>query len=207
MDPVPLDPRDYGGSYKLVGGRPALDLVNTVSWPGLPRQHDWFDPVENVPRWALAVGITAPEVAARLTRELTEDPARAARELGAVRRLRATLAEVVVPRVRDDAPSRSAVTAFNRLLARAAPRRQLDPDTLAWTFEEPAGLEHALAPAVVDAADVLTGADPGRLGQCPGCDWVFLDTTRSGRRRWCDMADCGSRAKARAHYARRTHGT
>src|SRR3954462_14487509 len=125
MDPVPLDPRDYGGSYKLAGGRPAPDPGNTVSWPGLPRQHDWFDPVENVPRWALAVGITAPEVAARLTRERPEDPARAARELGAVRRLRATLAEVVVPRVRDDAPSRRAVTAFNRLLARAAPRRQL----------------------------------------------------------------------------------
>jgi CGNR zinc finger len=28
------------------------------------------------------------------------------------------------------------------------------------------------------------------------------DQSRGGRRRWCSMADCGNRAKARAHYNR-----
>ena len=38
----------------------------------------------------------------------------------------------------------------------------------------------------------------------PGCAWVFVDTTRNGSRRWCDMAACGNRAKAAAFRAR-TH--
>ena len=32
--------------------------------------------------------------------------------------------------------------------------------------------------------------------------WLFLDTSKAGRRRWCDMADCGNAAKSRRHYAR-----
>jgi len=34
------------------------------------------------------------------------------------------------------------------------------------------------------------------------CRWIFYDESRSGRRRWCDMATCGNRAKARRHRAR-----
>ncbi len=34
------------------------------------------------------------------------------------------------------------------------------------------------------------------------CRWIFYDESRSGQRRWCDMATCGNRAKARRHRAR-----
>jgi predicted RNA-binding Zn ribbon-like protein len=34
------------------------------------------------------------------------------------------------------------------------------------------------------------------------CAWVFFDESRPGNRRWCDMATCGNRAKARRHRAR-----
>ena len=34
------------------------------------------------------------------------------------------------------------------------------------------------------------------------CRWLFYDESRSGRRRWCDMATCGNRAKARRHRER-----
>ena len=34
------------------------------------------------------------------------------------------------------------------------------------------------------------------------CRWIFYDESRSGRRRWCDMATCGNRAKAARHRAR-----
>ncbi|MGE5829869.1 MAG: CGNR zinc finger domain-containing protein [Micromonosporaceae bacterium] len=40
------------------------------------------------------------------------------------------------------------------------------------------------------------------MSACPGeiCGWLFADPR--GRRRWCSMAWCGNRAKAR-RYARR----
>jgi predicted RNA-binding Zn ribbon-like protein len=56
----------------------------------------------------------------------------------------------------------------------------------------------------VDAVSLLTDAGRlGRLVRCPGheCGWLFLD--RTGRRRWCSMAACGSREKMRRLYARR----
>lgn len=44
-----------------------------------------------------------------------------------------------------------------------------------------------------------------RLKLCPGdnCGWLFLDETKNARRRWCSMDSCGNRAKAARHYARR----
>ncbi|HEY5627935.1 MAG TPA: CGNR zinc finger domain-containing protein, partial [Candidatus Limnocylindrales bacterium] len=44
----------------------------------------------------------------------------------------------------------------------------------------------------------------GRLRICANddCRWAFEDTTRAGRRRWCDMTSCGNVAKARRNRAR-----
>jgi predicted RNA-binding Zn ribbon-like protein len=59
----------------------------------------------------------------------------------------------------------------------------------------------------LSARELLLALPPGRLRICAGdeCGWLFLDSSKAGRRRWCSMADCGNRAKARRHYARR-HG-
>jgi hypothetical protein len=44
----------------------------------------------------------------------------------------------------------------------------------------------------------------GRLKACPGpdCGWVFIDGSRNASRRWCQMSECGNRAKAGAFRAR-----
>jgi predicted RNA-binding Zn ribbon-like protein len=49
---------------------------------------------------------------------------------------------------------------------------------------------------------------PTRVRNCanPDCPFWFLDTTRSGTRRWCSMTVCGNRLKARRHYRRQHHG-
>jgi predicted RNA-binding Zn ribbon-like protein len=59
-----------------------------------------------------------------------------------------------------------------------------------------------------DAVLLLGGPDAGRIRQCgnPPCTRLFLDTSRAGSRRWCDMAGCGNRAKVAGFRARRTPG-
>jgi predicted RNA-binding Zn ribbon-like protein len=37
----------------------------------------------------------------------------------------------------------------------------------------------------------------------PRCGWLFIDRSKAGRRRWCDMATCGNAAKGRRNYQRR----
>jgi len=66
-------------------------------------------------------------------------------------------------------------------------------------------LARPLWTAARSAADLLIAGNVDRLKTCPSadCGWVFLDTTKSGTRRWCAMWACGSRAKARSYYARR----
>jgi predicted RNA-binding Zn ribbon-like protein len=56
-----------------------------------------------------------------------------------------------------------------------------------------------------DAIDVLGGPRASRLKRCQGsrCALLFVDTSRSGRRRWCSMERCGNRAKVAAHRRRR----
>jgi predicted RNA-binding Zn ribbon-like protein len=45
---------------------------------------------------------------------------------------------------------------------------------------------------------------PRRIRRCANetCVLVFLDTSRNGQRRWCSMASCGNRLKARRHWER-----
>jgi len=66
--------------------------------------------------------------------------------------------------------------------------------------------EAAWQPAVLAAADLLDLLEtaPDRVKHCenPDCMLWFFDTTRNGTRRWCSMAACGNRMKARRHYGR-----
>ncbi|MFI5779586.1 CGNR zinc finger domain-containing protein [Nocardia sp. NPDC051570] len=43
-----------------------------------------------------------------------------------------------------------------------------------------------------------------RIKSCAAadCRWAYLDVSRNGSRRWCDMANCGNRAKNRAWRSR-----
>jgi predicted RNA-binding Zn ribbon-like protein len=49
------------------------------------------------------------------------------------------------------------------------------------------------------AADLLTSRDIARVRECGSetCEWLFIDRSRNHTRRWCDMNDCGNRAKVR----------
>ncbi|MBO0854418.1 MAG: CGNR zinc finger domain-containing protein, partial [Nocardia sp.] len=63
----------------------------------------------------------------------------------------------------------------------------------------------ALAALAADAVELLGGPDRGRVEQCEreGCTRLYVDTSRAGSRRWCDMAICGNRAKSASFRARR----
>ena len=58
-----------------------------------------------------------------------------------------------------------------------------------------------MIPVVESAADALIAGELARVRRCADvrCMRVFYDTTKNGRRRWCDMSTCGNRAKAARH--------
>lgn len=65
-----------------------------------------------------------------------------------------------------------------------------------------------LWPVARSAADLLVSPDLARVRKCAGptCDWPFVDMSRNRSRRWCDMRECGNRAKARRYSVRHRSG-
>jgi predicted RNA-binding Zn ribbon-like protein len=105
----------------------------------------------------------------------------------------------------DDPP----VDAVDHLLAVHAEgitnsRLVLEGDRARVTWRS-APLRHVLWAVADSAVRLLINGPLGRLGVCPSCGWLFLDTSRNGTRRWCSMATCGSRSKSRRYYRRGTH--
>jgi predicted RNA-binding Zn ribbon-like protein len=78
----------------------------------------------------------------------------------------------------------------------------LEGHALVWDRRLPGGRE--LAARVVLAWAKLEGTRPYRLKACanPQCERFLLDRSHSNQARWCSMATCGNRAKARRHYER-----
>jgi predicted RNA-binding Zn ribbon-like protein len=66
----------------------------------------------------------------------------------------------------------------------------------------------ALGTVARDAVRLFGPDADGRIRECSAddCRLVYLDTSRSGNRRWCSMQRCGNRAKVRAHRARAAAG-
>lgn len=50
----------------------------------------------------------------------------------------------------------------------------------------------------IQAAELVTSPDLSRVKCCGSltCDWLFMDTSKNGQRRWCQMSVCGSKEKA-----------
>jgi len=63
-------------------------------------------------------------------------------------------------------------------------------------------LDQPIGPIAHSAAELLTGIQfRGQVRRCEGhnCGWLFVDSSKNHSRRWCDMRDCGNRAKVRRH--------
>ena len=60
--------------------------------------------------------------------------------------------------------------------------------------------ESLLQPIAHELADVICNEDFNLIRACEGhaCTLMFVDHTKSHRRRWCSMAVCGNRAKQAA---------
>ncbi|WP_373065301.1 CGNR zinc finger domain-containing protein [Gemmatimonas sp.] len=183
-----------------------LDFVNTDAAAQLPGG-DLLRDFEALLVWVQQQGAVDDERAAGIRRRAVLQPAAAAATLVDARRVRAAmrvLAEKghVTERVRDDA-----VVEINRVLGRSAGTRRLDPRidggyarAFVPTGDAFAGL---MIPIVESAADTLVDQELARVRRCadPRCHRVFLDGTKNGLRRWCDMGTCGNRAKAARHRA------
>lgn len=185
-----------------IAGHRALELCNTrAAWEREPRREDeWLRDYDRFAVWARFHGIVDDETGARLREAAAADPKAAGRVLAEVRRLR----DAVYPVLTEPGDPEP----FARLAGfaeRASRHRRLEfggDGSAQWTIDAEAGLRMPLHVVALEAADLAASAERSQVRACPGsdCGWLFLDSR--GRRRWCDMATCGNRAKARSFAER-----
>jgi predicted RNA-binding Zn ribbon-like protein len=198
-------------AYELpdrVGGRLALDFVNTVDPRHAPDRREYLPTYEALLAWAddavteLPVGLTT------LRRMAAADPASAADAHARAIELREALFRLLTTsadRRRVDAGDLDVVNAAIREATDRVVLRRAAEGGVRDAWEREPSIESPLWPIALDAWTILTDGDLSRLRECPGdgtCGWLFWDSSRSGTRRWCDMRTCGNREKARTHYAK-----
>jgi predicted RNA-binding Zn ribbon-like protein len=187
---------------KIVGGDPALELVNTV---GDDRVSDPFDDYGSFAAWAARVGVIDDTTAVRLAARGRDRPDAAEWALTAARELRGVVDTVFRPLASGvGEPPPDALAKLAARAGAAVERARLVPDDgrfrLAWDGYD---LERPLWPLASVAVELLRSGPLDRLKACEDCPWLFLDTSRNRSRRWCSMEDCGSRSKMRRYRARR----
>jgi predicted RNA-binding Zn ribbon-like protein len=191
--------------FKLVGGHPALDFINTVHDWTVSEQHDYLSEFADAIRFGEAVGLLTRADDLRLRRRTTHV------ELRRLRELRALLKRIFQMRLSGEAPSTADLGELSANLAEAAratrltvatqPRRSLIPMRREITVEKAgdALLRLRIAEA---AASLLVSVAMLRVKSCPACGWFFLDVSKNRSRRWCSMDTCGAVVKARRYYRR-----
>jgi predicted RNA-binding Zn ribbon-like protein len=87
-------------------------------------------------------------------------------------------------------------------LAGAARIPSMTDGEIIWTLSVPPDRELAVRAVLTWAA--LAKRSPGRLRPCANgeCHLFLIDHSKANTARWCSMAVCGNRMKARRHYQR-----
>ena len=193
-------------ALSVVGGRLALDFTNTTSRIDEERVSEWLHAYPDLVWWGLHVGLLDESRAGAMLSLADREPEEAARVFSRALALRGAMYRLFSAASDGGTPAPDDVETVNAELGRAMAHLRVVPEGegYGWGWEEGTALDRVLWPVARDAAELLVGPDLARVGGCCGddCTWLYLDTSRNRSRRWCDMKDCGNRAKARRHYHR-----
>lgn len=187
--------------FQFVAGHLALDFVNTVAFRADPRKkEDHLQRADDVHRWASQAQL--PDRAA-----INSGPRVGAAALRHIRAVREQLFAVFhAIAIGDAIPADTLARVGNALHDCCAKRRlYIDRAEVRWAWRASARCtDYLLYPVLTTAIDLLTSVSRGLVRQCEDadCGWLFLDRSNARKRRWCSMADCGNRNKARNYYRR-----
>ncbi len=204
------DVRSFEATLQLTTERLCLDFANTVNWHAGPQPDEELKQYGDLLNWSRKIGLVDERQAQHLCHEAERRPMEAAAVLDHAHETREAIYHLLAAQAHGHSGDEADVRVLNAALAEALShaRLTLTADGFGWDWSaaDPNALDQMLWPVVQSAVDLLTSPELERVGQCAddrGCGWLFLDTTKNRSRRWCDMRDCGNRAKARRHYAKK----
>ena len=175
--------------FKFRGGSLPLDFGATLAGRRRPEPRDLLAGPDDLARWFVAAGLAK------------ERPKVTASVLQRARELREAIYRLAMARARQRPFPEADRVLLNRRAAGATPAPHLDRNGTSWTK----GSATEFLSLIAREAVQLFGSPLGdRIRRCEGelCALLFVDTSRSGARRWCAMAGCGNKAKVAGFRAR-----
>lgn len=184
------------GSFPLIGEPLALDLLNTRACRN-GAVVDLLDAPAALREW----------LSAQAERIAWQGSVRSA-DFEAVCVLRDAIDELVSAHGADRRPAQAALGEVNAALRFSGEQPQLRWGAAGPRLKTPpatarrAALLNLLARS---ALELLTGPDAARIRVCAHPECILRFVARNPRRRWCDSAVCGNRARVARHYIRHGH--
>jgi predicted RNA-binding Zn ribbon-like protein len=180
----------------FIGGHPALDLANAVFNRRAPKSdNELFKSARDIANWFEASGLAGARHAEAVA-QIADEPF-----VERVRAVREASAEVFGSIAEKKRPATEALgflfrCAASGLAGGAIGLNGTNPDLTLSRWRDPDAVAGVLAMLAIEGFFTLPRE---RLRSCPRCAWVFLDTSRGGKRRWCNMRICGNREKVSRH--------
>jgi len=193
--------------FELVGGAVCLDFVNTMDDRSSDNPKELLKDYVDLARFAEDTGILPTNHVDRLFSLSQRAPQEAQKVLKAAVEFREALFQVFEAIVGKKTIPAGALYQVNSFIQEAAQHASLAPvkGGFAWRFEGgPDNLDAPLWGIARSVAELLTSDKLKFLHTCasPTCEWFFVDMSKNHQRRWCDMKQCGNRAKVRRFYKR-----
>jgi predicted RNA-binding Zn ribbon-like protein len=188
-----------------------LAFANTRFWRGRDMPTETLGGIDDLLGWLANTAKIPPQTIEALGKRLRRQSSEAAKLFSEAIELREAIYRMFSALAASEPVGERELALLNRALAEAPERETLARATGGYAWEvktidvSAAGL---LAPVLWSAADLVTHAEHRRVRRCANdaCLWLFVDESKAGTRRWCDMSSCGNRAKSRRHYLKAKAG-
>lgn len=200
-------------AIRLVGGSAVLDYLNTCDGrrpgTGLKEVVDKLSSLEDVVHWFFHAGLIEQDEHQHFVALVRRSSWQTLTAFQQMIDFREALYRLLLPLALGREADAQSLEALNQALAATAYQRLLvsTPVGILWRWRVGDDLgsmtDGFMGRLAVQASTLLTCGELSRLKVCatPDCDWIFLDTSKNGRRRWCQMTVCGAREKTRRALA------
>jgi predicted RNA-binding Zn ribbon-like protein len=188
-------------AIRLDGGRLCLDFVNSIHNRYANEVEDYLHHPERFIDWCVRAGALSSDDRVSL-------PRTAQQRAGLMREvvtLRDHLHALFAAKIDDVPPPPDAVRRLDRWLHRAWTGQTFGADGQLHWRADARDARLPLKRIALDALDLFGDPSISRLRRCDNttsCGWLFIDTSKNQRRRWCAMETCGTADKMQRYRKR-----
>ncbi len=188
-------------------GTLCLDFANTVDWHASDKPQETLNGYGDLVEWSRRQRLLTSHEAVSLIARARGQTDTGDTVMANATALREAIYRLFSSKAHERPPDKKDLEVLNSNLARGMSRTRITMEgndfRWGWAYDDKP-LDMMLWPIARATAELLASEKIRKVKEChneeEGCGWLFLDTSRSQNRAWCNMSSCGNRVKFRRYY-------